>query len=450
MLVYGDHSRRECPAEKLTNLVRALAEVEAMRPGLPRHAALVSLLVEAGELVQGLLDAAFAERRWDDTSEPGEACARVMLALGRAVVSSWTGRFERRGPPVLPALQALRTRALPPEVVCKVPEGYAFYALYPEACLEAARRLPAGGGEVRVIGIRSIGTSLGGVVAAAVGAEAPFFVRPVGPAFRRTLALSEALEGRLLADAARHRFAVVDEGPGLSGSSFGAVADLLEARGVPSERLCFLPGHLGPLGPQASERHRARWERASCHVVDFESLLLRPCERAHSLVAWVEDVTGPAEGPPEDVGGGAWRRLLLREEDWPAVHVQQERRKLLLRAGGRRWLLKFAGLGAYGERRLARARSLQEAGFTPPVAGLRHGFLVQPWLEGARPLARPRGGERGALVHRVGEYLGFRARHFPVREPERGASLRQLLGMARRNISLGLGAGQAEALDVWE
>jgi hypothetical protein len=450
MLVYGDHSRRECPADKIANLARSLSEVEAMRPGIQRHAAWVGLLVEAGELVQGLLDAAFAERSRDDITPLSEACGRTLLAFGRAVVSSWTSGFEWSGPPVLPALQALRALALPSEVVCKVPEGYAFYALYPEAYLEAARALATGEGTPRVIGLRSIGTSLSGVVAAALGAEAPITVRPVGHAFQRTLALSEALEARLLADAPRHRFAIVDEGPGLSGSSFGAVADFLEDQGVPLERLGFLPGHLGPLGPQASERHRARWERAARHGVDFEPLLLKPRERSRSLVAWVEELTGPAEGPPEDVGGGAWRRHLLREEHWPAVHVQQERRKFLLRAGGRRWLLKFAGLGAYGEHRLARARALQEAGFSPPVVGLRHGFLVQPWLDEARPLHALRDVDRRALVRRVGEYLGFRAKHFGARAAGQGASPRHLLEMARRNVSLGLGSEWAEALGAWE
>jgi hypothetical protein len=451
MLVYGDHSRRVDPAAKLEELGRAFARVEVMRPGLPRHAALVGLLVEAGELVQGLLDAEFAERQRDDISPLSEACARVLLALGQGVLSSWTSGFARLGPPVRPALLALRALTLPPEVVCKVPEGYAFYALYPEAYLEAARTLASGEGSPRVIGLRSIGTSLAGVVAAAMGAEAPFTVRPVGHAFQRTLSLSAALESRLLADAPRHRFAIVDEGPGLSGSSFGAVADFLEERGVSLERLCFLPGHLGSLGPQASERHRTRWERAARHVVDFERLLLRPDEGSHALPSWVEDLTGPAEASSlEDIGGGAWRRHLLREEDWPAVHVQQERRKFLLRAGGRRWLLKFAGLGAYGERRLARARVLQEAGFTPPVAGLRHGFLVQPWLEEARPLLDLQSVDRRALVRRVGEYLGFRAKHFAAPEPGRGASPRQLLEMARRNVSLGLGSEWAEMLGAWE
>jgi hypothetical protein len=84
------------------------------------------------------------------------------------------------------------------------------------------------------------------------------------------------------------------------------------------------------------------------------------------------------------------------------------------------------------------------------VAGLRHGFLVQPWLEEARPLLDLRAVDRRALVRRVGEYLGFRAKHFAAPEPGRGASPRQLLEMARRNISLGLGDEWAEALGAWE
>ena len=36
-----------------------------------------------------------------------------------------------------------------------------------------------------------------------------------------------------------------------------------------------------------------------------------------------------------------------------------------------------------GARKLARARSLHAAGFTPEVAGFRHGFLVERWIDGA-------------------------------------------------------------------
>lgn len=448
MLVYGDHPRVVRPAEAVAALGRRLGEVEALGPGLGRHAAWVALLLEAGELAQGLCDAIFAERRRDETSTLTRACEELVLALGRGVVASWTSGFRRSGPPVRPALEALGRLALPPEVCCHTPEGHAFYALYPEAYQEAAREVPRQGAPVRVVGLRSIGMGLSGVVAAALGAEAPLTVRPVGHPFQRTLSLSPALEA-LLVEAPAQRYVLVDEGPGLSGSSFGAVADFLEERGVPAHRIHFLPSHRGELGPWAQARHRERWRSASRHVVDFESLLLSPRSSAHALTRWVEELTGPAEAPLEDVGGGAWRQHLLPEEEWPAVHVQQERRKYLLRARGRTWLLRFVGLGRYGERHLERARVLAEAGFSPPVVGLRHGFLVQPWLAEARLLQGWRAVERRELLWRVGAYLGFRATHFNDAPESSGASPWELWAMARRNTAQALGFELAARLEVW-
>jgi hypothetical protein len=141
---------------------------------------------------------------------------------------------------------------------------------------------------------------------------------------------------------------------------------------------------------------------------------------------------------------------LLREEEWPAVHVQQERRKYLLRAGGRTWLLRFVGLGRYGERHLERARALAEAGFSPPVVGLRHGFLVQPWLSEARPLQGRREVDRQAFITRVGEYLGHRAKHLRGAPERSGASPRKLWEMARYNAAQALGPELAARLEVWE
>jgi hypothetical protein len=128
-----------------------------------------------------------------------------------------------------------------------VPEGYAFYALHPALYAAAAARLPPA--DWRVIGIRSIGTGLAAVAASALRAPPPVTVRPGGHPFSRELRLAPELK----AEWAAHdgSFAVVDEGPGLSGSSFGAVADALERLGVPRERIAFLPGHGGDLGPSS-------------------------------------------------------------------------------------------------------------------------------------------------------------------------------------------------------
>jgi hypothetical protein len=287
-----------------------------------------------------------------------------------------------------------------------------------------------------VIGLRSIGAPLAAMVAAGLDSGAPATLRPVGHPFRREVAVGPGLTSRLTPGAP---VAVVDEGPGLSGSSFGAAADWLEARGHPHGTVALFPSHAGPPGPMASPEHRARWDGLARHCCGFEAAVLP------RLPGWVADLTGPAEAPPEDIGGGAWRRGPA--EAWPPAYPMQERRKYLLAAGGRTWLLKFIGLGAEGERKAERAVRLAAAGLSPPVAGLRHGFLVQPWLAEARPfdLASL---ARDALAARVATYLGFRTRAFPA-GPGRGAGLDALHAMARHNTAEALGEAAAARFDRW-
>ena len=442
MLFYGDATRTEDARAKLSGIARALREAEAMPAGIARHGALAAAFIEAGELAQGVADADAAARGGRDGRSPaGDAALALLTRLAAALRTSWDSGFARLDPVPAEALRALGAAPLPDAVRTKRAEGFAFYALYPEAYLEAARAagLPRGR-QTKVVGIRSIGAALGALVAAAAGAPPPATLRPVGHPFRRELSLSEEMEAELLADPAA-TFAVADEGPGLSGSSFGAVADFLEDRGrVAPGRVHFFPSHNGGPGPQASPRHRARWAGAHRHVVEFDALA------AHRLSSWVADLVGAPDGPLEDVSGGAWRGLgHAREADWPPVHAQAERRKFLLRAGGEAWLLKFAGLGREGERKERRARALHAAGFAPAVAGFRHGFLVEEWIGNARPLDRT-GQDPARLAERVGRYLGFRARRFPA-GPGQGAPLAALRGMARHNAAEGLGEGWARRLE---
>jgi hypothetical protein len=118
-----------------------------------------------------------------------------------------------------------------------------------------------------------------------------------------------------------------------------------------------------------------------------------------------------------------------------------ERRKFLAREDGRRVLLKFAGLGAIGERKLEMARALHAAGFTPEPLGLVHGFLIERWCDDARQLDV---GEKPVEV--IGRYVGARARLFPANESS-GATIDELLAMCRRNIALALGEDAARAVD---
>ncbi len=440
MLVYGKASRTGDPRDRLATLATLLRAVAEEPPGIRRHGARVAALIEAGELAQGIADATFHDHGRDLACPARDATTALLLDLARSVWDSWRTGFGT--PPGTPDLSALAATRLPARITTRWAEGFAFYALYPESYAMAAARA-ALAATTRVVGIRSIGVPLGAMVAAGLGSSDLRTVRPVGHPFRRALALDGAFAAALTAgDPAG--FAIVDEGPGLSGSSFGAVMDTLAHLGIAEDRLTLFPSHTGTPGPQATERDQARWRRATRHTVPFGDVVLAN----GGLASWVADLVGPVQAPPIEISGGRWRAFQGRGADaWPPVNAQQEKRKFLLRAGGTLWHLKFAGLGPAGRAKLDRARALHAAGFTPPVAGYRHGFLVERWVADGRPLdlgpVAP-----GALIDWVGRYLGFRARHFPS-GPERGARLSELVAMARHNVGEALGPDWAERLDAW-
>jgi len=445
MLVYGDHVWEERPRDQLGRIEQSLAGIWAMPGGIERHNALVGAFIRLGELAQGVTDAEFAERKADARSVSTDAATRLLIRTARSVGRSWTSAFHDLGSSPLQAAQELRECDLPEAVRISLPEGYAFYALYPESYIDAAKALR--GQSLKIIGLRSIGTSLAAAVAAGANESDAVTARPIGHPFSRALALSDGLRRELLSDLAP-RFAIADEGPGLSGSSFGCVADFLEDGGVERSRIHFFPGHAGELGPEASSRHRERWAAARRHVTGFEALALEAADPSHRLERWVEDIVGKPAEPLIDISAGVWRKHRYRSEpDWPPANPQQERRKFVLRGETGSWLLKFAGLGRYGEEKLTIGRVLAEAGMTPPVAGFRHGFLVERWLGDASPL-RPRAIALPHLVEHLGHYLGFRARHLPAPRP--GASLEELWTMASRNVGLALGEDMARRLERWK
>ncbi|WP_458095686.1 hypothetical protein [Roseomonas sp. WA12] len=438
MIVYGDVPRRADPHAVLDALETSLRSLSQRPLGLERHAALVSALIEAGELAQGLADVDFAARGLDAASPAADAAMALLTRIAEAVHLSWASGFTDVPPLPEAEVAALKACPLPPSIQPRRAEGFAHYALYPEAYAEAAAALPPG--PLRVIGLRSIGTALSAMVAAARGAPVPRSLRPTGHPFRRELALDPALAASLLDDPTAH-YAVVDEGPGLSGSSFGAAMDFLQARGVGLHRIHLLPGHGGEPGPEAGEAARARWAAVSRHPALFDELPTH-------LGRWAAERLGLATAPLQEISAGAWRsQRFTTEGEWPPIHPYLERRKFLHRTA-QVWLLKFAGLGAHGEAAASRARQLHAAGFTPEPAGLLHGFLAERWMEDSRPLD-PNRIDRTALVAHLGRYLGFRAREMPA-GPETGASAAALLEMARTNSREALDERAAARLDHWQ
>jgi hypothetical protein len=393
MLIYRTKTRVIRPREQISRITAAGDATD--------------ILMAAGELEAGVVDALCpAADSWHPTLA---ALREASMAAGRFFL----GRSPM--PAVIAAFDALATLELPPHVEVSVPEGYAYYGLYPETYARAAGRFHE---EMRpervgVIGIRSIGTSLGAVVAAALEARGcevhSWTVRPRGHPFYRTLSLSPELERQFRAHASWH-FAIVDEGPGLSGSSLACVAEKLSWLGVPDERVVFFPSWDPDPGNFVSKTAGARWRRHRKYTAVFEP-----------------------GGGLRDFSAGKWRRSVYPAGSiWPAVQPQHERRKYL--DGGT--LLKFAGLGRFGRAKLPRAFELAEAGFSPRALGFENGFLRLSFVEG-RPLsARDRS---PALIAAMARYLAHLWRRQASGD---GARFEDLAGMIE--VNTGLDAGRLE------
>ncbi|MBB4195670.1 hypothetical protein GGE45_005731 [Rhizobium aethiopicum] len=441
MLVYGDVERIENAAAIRASISRMMMACIGMQPSRQRHETLVRAFILTGELVQGLADQEFGRKGADDMSELQDAGAKLLRMQARAIMQSWRNGFA--GSLSFPEdwTAKLESLASADPVRMKRAEGYAFYALYPESYIEAASISNLTPKTV-VIGIRSIGTGLAALVSAALGAEPAYSLRPTGHPFERCLRVTPALSKRILTDRDTD-FAIVDEGPGLSGSSFGCVADWLQANGVASGRLHFFPSHTGEPGPQASEPHRSRWRDRPRHVVGFDDLVLKAQDPKHRLQTWAADVVGVERWSWRDLSGGAWRAVRYRNPSyWPPSYMQVEKRKFLMEAEGGVWHVKFAGLCGSDVDKARRGSLLSEAGFIPRIAGTCYGFIVDEWLDGT-PLDHS-GVSRRDIVDHLGRYLGFRARHLPARNG--GASIRTLCEMAIFNITEAAGSDTAEKL----
>ena len=442
MIVYGTREEEANPRERLASLRRLLFEARAASPPA-QHDQIVELLIAFGELEAAVVDALCPEA--DANPALARRLRQAAVLIAHAFFHSWTGQTARARAWLLKADAALgRVSAgeLPASVVLRVAEGYAYYGLYPECYLESAARFFR---ELRptaavCIGIRSIGTSLCAVVAAVLeelGCDVwSCTVRPRGHPFQRRLVLSTRFAEELSGCSSRYAL-VVDEGPGLSGSSLAAVAEKAAELGFPDGRIILFPSWEPPGEALLSESARARWSRHRKYTTSFEAVWIESGRLARSL----------PQGELLDLSAGRWRALFYDgDADYPAVQPQHERRKYLLRgasdapAESAPLLVKFAGLGRYGKTALARGERLAAAGFGPPVLGLAQGFLLASFVPG-RPLAAS--GVDAELLDAVGRYIAFVARAFPASRP---VPFDEIMEMIRVNTEEGLGPGWTGAL----
>jgi hypothetical protein len=330
----------------------------------------------------------------------------------------------------------------------RTPEGFAFYGLYPEqhcAAAEVWSSAHAGAAERRVlvVGVRSIGTTLSAVVRAALAARGwdaqRQTVRPGGPTTARTTRL-EALPPP------GSWSLVVDEGPGVSGSSMAAVAAALAERGVASDRIAFLPSHGGEPGSMASAATRSCWARSARHVVAPDELRWAGRPLAGVLADATEDRIAPGSSVCriDDIGGGRWREVLGGPpREWPAIAVLFERAKYrAVLSDGRSLVWKFAGIQDELVHDALRERAAR--GLCAAPHGIAHGFVAVPWVEGT-PLSAADGPR---LVAAIAGHIAAVAG--PPPDPHVGAqSLERLIEMLYWNVWEGLGPVQAERASAW-
>jgi hypothetical protein len=332
MLVYRTQRERIKLAPRLARLRRAVAYAE--RSCAAPHEKVAEWLIDFGEFEAGVMDALCPEV--DADSRTARMLRQAALLFGHVCASSWEKRGEeiaRRVSDISHFLDDLAMAELPDSAPVSAPEGYAYYGLFPETYLESADAFfhESRPRHAVCIGVRGIGASLSAVVGAALERRGvtvkSYTVRPRGHPFDRRLRLDPRLaeEWRSLAGA---HFLIVDEGPGLSGSSFCRVERKLAELGVADERIVFFPSWL-PDGSQfVNQESREIWVRHRKYTTDFERVWVESGRLARDL----------PRGDVVDVSAGKWRSLFYNNEDaGPAAHPQHERRKYILRraAGGR-------------------------------------------------------------------------------------------------------------------
>lgn len=450
MIVYRKQER-EADTVACYSHIREMVR-QWMRSGFDEHGKAVELLTQWGEFECGVADA--LHPRFDSCSPVSEAFRKAGLLVGHVFFNSWENRPERNGHWLNGLWNALRSlgasiRCLPPKLRVRIPEGYACYGLYPETFIESAKRFSrdAAPRKVVAIGLRSIGVSLSLVVSAALEEfgcpdVVSYTLRPVGHPFDRRPRISPRLESTLLSFAADSYFLVIDEGPGLSGSSLCGTAQKLSELGIRDDRIVLFPGW-EPEGRRfVSESARERWQKHRKYSSSFEDVWLGSGRLRSSLSA----------GELIDVSAGKWRSIFFDGNTGPAVHPWHERRKYLFsntpelpghspppfRLPHLNWaapakMARFVGLAHYGKGRFERAVHLSEASFSQPVSDVVDGFIIADFVPG-RPLSKGEGGE--SLVEAVARYLVFTQHEFPANSH---TAFDDNLEMMRRNVSLGLG-----------
>ena len=428
MIVYRNHRKSVSPHESINRLRYQLTALRNSHD----YAHAVALLIECGELETGVTDVIC--KNSDFLTPEVKTCHEITSLAGKIVCQLWESAtydreliFRVEG-----YLGKLCTMNIPDKIPLSIPEGFVYYGLYPEMYIAAADNFQKENGprSVIVLGLRSIGTTLAALVAAklffsGISVES-FTIRPKGHPFNRFVEIDRSLKKIITADANSYML-VVDEGPGLSGSSIAGVIKKLREYGVEEKRIVIFPSWLPDGSRFISPLAKDLWKRHEKYTGDFEQQWIHSGRLEHDFGMKIS----------RDISAGTWRYMLYKEEnEFPGIHPHHERRKYLLRKRGdytKYSMAKFVGLGRYGQELAKRACLLGESGMTPAFQRLVSGFALLDFVEGS-PLKA--GQVDTVLIETAARYCTFINKQFPT-EPT--ASHGQMVEMVTENIGEGLG-----------
>ena len=419
MMVYRANSLSSPLSHLVSRLCRELRVQKCSGVEQARH-----WLITSGEV-----EATLADQGGED-HPAAQVAQQATMALAELFTAQWRGD-ELQADRQTCARQALDQIQVDLPYAgqrARVQEGYAYYSLYPEqyalAAEQFAREQEAG--SVLCLGIRSIGISLAATVVATLRRHwrghsiECASVRPTGHPFDRQLALTP--QQRAQWHSGHYRYAaVVDEGPGLSGSSICAVVDALCRQDFALGQIAVFPAWQTDATRFVSEHARTLWPRLQVYCSSFEE-------------ATRNGPLGP-QAAQQDWSWGVWRNNFTWPKDMPPAQPQHERRKYVNgTAQEGQSLAKFTGLGWRGEAHYAQLQQLAEAGFSVPVRHMQDGFAWMDRLQG-QPLT-PREPLSAALLDRMADYLHF-VQQRPASTPINQNAIEEMVEV---NIREGLGA----------
>jgi hypothetical protein len=217
----------------------------------------------------------------------------------------------------------------------------------------------------------------------------------VGHPYDRELQVTAELR-EWVKDAGDADFLVVDEGPGISGSSFLAVGEALASCGVEDGRIHLMGSREVIPATLRATNACERWQRFHYHVMP--SPPLAPARAG--------------DGPIDR--RRLWKSSCARDErELPALWAPLEPVKFLACDG--RSLFCFEGFGGYGEAVGKRSALLAAHGFALSYLGSCRGFGEYELLGGCTLELRDRSPE---VLERMAAYLALRSTAFASETPQ--------------------------------